>query len=218
MIREIEKQDISELESEALDSDGALQVMTSAFYARFDQDQLIWFCVQYGLYLLPTVELVLALRQLIRGRKAIEVGAGNGCLGRALGIRMFDNFHQLWDPNTKEFMRSVRQPVVKYGADVERCDGAKAVRLRKPEVVIGAWNTNKYEERYHERDGNVIGIDARAIVRRAHYIMVGSTDVHKNNHLVLEAKPEVLKWKPTIIYSRCYDASSNVVFLWKRQR
>ncbi|HEY3283412.1 MAG TPA: hypothetical protein VGN26_14180 [Armatimonadota bacterium] len=52
------------------------------------------------MYQFPTRELVLWLQELIRGRRAIEIGAGNGWLGWHLGIPMTDSYQQSEHPDT----------------------------------------------------------------------------------------------------------------------
>jgi hypothetical protein len=85
--------DVSALEEKFI-LDGKLQVLPAAEFKKFDQELISIFCVKNAFYGLPTMELVEWLKEKIGKRSAIEIGAGNGAFGRALGIPMSDSFQQ----------------------------------------------------------------------------------------------------------------------------
>src|SRR5271170_675184 len=68
-----------------------LKLLSYKEYDKIDRIALKLFCHATGRYGLPTIELVEYLKELIGGRSAIEIGAGNGDLGRHLGIPMTDS-------------------------------------------------------------------------------------------------------------------------------
>lgn len=122
---------------------GILQVMPSQFYEGIAQHDLSLWCVRRGLYCLPTLELVNFVRDQIGDRDAVEIGVGNGALGRAVGIRMTDS-RQQETPAVKALYGDLDQAVVTYGADVEKLTALEAVEEYTPQVVVGAWVTHRY--------------------------------------------------------------------------
>ena len=76
--------------------DGELQILPFDILKDIPQEHISQFCVENGCYLIPTTELVEFLAKLIGGNESrtIEIGSGNGVLGKALGIMCTDNFQQ----------------------------------------------------------------------------------------------------------------------------
>jgi hypothetical protein len=105
------------------------------------------------LYLLPTREFIRGLAEACRnlGRRVLEVGAGDGFLGRALlkaapdlEVRATDSGG--WDQATARLTadeqrrwRKVPLAGVQLGPKVERLDAPDAVRRYRPDVVICSW-------------------------------------------------------------------------------
>jgi hypothetical protein len=170
---------IGELDAACL-VDGVLQPMPAAFYASREPSEVAAWCVARGFYCLPTVELIDWLREQIGDESAIEVGAGHGAIGRALGIPITDS-RQQERPEVAATYRALGQPPVSYPADVETLTALEAVEKYRPSVVVAAWTTWRYDARAHHRGGNVHGIDeskllGKRFVRR--YIQVEHARVH----------------------------------------
>lgn len=202
------------LDANALDN-GVLRVVPMDFYAQFSQADLSGFCLRHGLYCLPTVELVDKINALILeaspSRSAIEVGSGNGVLGKALGITCTDN-HMQEDPAVIALYRTMGQPVVTYGPHVERLDAAAAVAQHKPEVVVAAWVTHQYNAAEHHRGGNVHGVDEVALLGQIkRYIFVGNFYVHE--HKPLLALPYTVH-ESVALFSRSLKPDGNGVVVW----
>ena len=87
------------------------------------------------MYLLPTIELVERLKRAIDGRRAIEIGSGNGVLAEALGIQGTDNFMQEM-PKYKALYAAQGQPTIKYGKNVENLDALAAIKKYKPDFEM----------------------------------------------------------------------------------
>ena len=190
--------------------DGRLDPMPAAFYATVPQNDLSIFCVRRGFYCLPTVELIEWLRERIGGRKAIEIGAGNGAIGRALGIPMTDS-RQQERPEMAAYYASLGQATVSYPDDVEKLSAAAAVEKYKPEVVIAAWVTHRYYTHSHELGGNQWGVDESRL-RVATYIHVGHEGVHAQKPIL---KREHETHRLPFLYSRSMTLK-NVVWVWTR--
>ena len=203
------------LDAEALDND-RLKVMPSAFYRDFSQDQLSLFCLRHGLYCLPTHELLDRINALILevspGRNAIEIGSGHGTLGHGLGIPCTDSYMQE-DPMIKQLYQGAGQPPVRYGAHVKQLDAMDAVKHYRPEVVVAAWVTHKWKEQEAWREGNMFGVDEKAILRRIkRYVFVGNTRPHKHKPL-LDVKHQAIRGD--FLFSRS-PTSHNVLWVWDK--
>ena len=139
MISSLVKEPIDDLEDLLIDHVNGAPVLKVVRYDQlkgFSQNQISLFCLKYGFYQIITQELVDFISPLIANKKAIEIGAGNGALGRALNIPLTDSYFQ----NTPEAMAmymALQQPTVKYPSDVNKLTAMEAIEKFKPEVVIG---------------------------------------------------------------------------------
>jgi hypothetical protein len=202
------------LDAGALDN-GVLRVMPAAFYQQFEQVEVSGFCLRNGLYCLPTVELVDKINELIQEvsptRSAIEIGSGNGVLGKALGIPCTDS-HMQEDPAVIALYRTMGQPVITYGPHVERLDAEAAVARHRPEVVVAAWVTHKYNPAEHGRGGNVYGVDEIALLGRIkRYIFVGNFYTHEHKPLL---NLSYTVHDSAALFSRAQQPQGNGVVVW----
>lgn len=196
-----------------LDDDGYLKILPNAFYDNFSEIDLRFFCHFYARYGLPTVELVEWLKQYIGDRSAIEIGSGCGDLGRALGIRMTDNFCQDW-PDVKAFYTAASQPLIQYGKDVERIDGVQAAKKYKPDVIIGQWVTHWIDPNLPAPvgGGNVYGIKEDVLLKHCKsYVMIGNRNVHGHKPIRKLAHAE---HQFPFVRSRANDPTQNVIYVW----
>ena len=178
------------LDALLLDSKGRLKVVPTEVYQGIDPTDLRVWCHKKAFYALPTTELLEWLKARIGGRRAIEIGSGNGCLGRALGIPMTDNMSQNW-PNVAMMYVLQRQPRVQYGEDVEDLDALAAVQKYQPQVVLGAWVTQWISPRLPPPPGggSIFGIKEDQILRSPsvqEYIVVGNKLICSRPHTVIQ--------------------------------
>ncbi|MCP3921238.1 MAG: hypothetical protein GY714_01505 [Desulfobacterales bacterium] len=207
------KVDLTEIESEVLDEFGQIKVVDAAIYKQFSQSHISQLALKHGIYCLPTTELIEWLRERIGDRKAIEVGAGCGIVGRSLGIKMTDNFQQLI-PKYRKAYEAMQQPIVSYGSDVLKCDALSAVKRFKPEVVIGCWVTHLYNSKLHHLQGNELGINENKLVNRVQeYIVVGNSTVH-NLKPIMKLPHETIyqDW----LFSRGASVGADCIYSWRR--
>lgn len=194
-----------------------LKIMDADFYRGFSQEELSAFCVKQALYCLPTVELLNTLNTIIMGvspsRNAIEIGAGNGAIGRGLGITSTDSYMQL-RPEIKSHYEMLRQPVIHYGQNVQNIDANKAVSTLRPDVVVGAWVTHLYNPAEHARGGNQFGIDEQAILDQVKtYIVVGNHTVHGQKP-ILDKVTDVITGD--FLFSRSLKGrGQDVIYVWQ---
>ncbi|MEJ7647117.1 MAG: hypothetical protein WKF87_21135 [Chryseolinea sp.] len=205
-----ERQDISELESVLL-KDGKLQCVDYAQIAPFPQSHITQFCVLNACYQIVTWELVEFLKVKIGSRKAIEIGAGNGCLGRAMGIPMTDNYIQN-RPHVKKYYESIHQPIVQYGEDVVNLEARNAIAIYRPQVVVGAWVSQVWK--WGQVDGLEGGVDEMEFKGRIQqYIMAGNESTHQHKVILKDFPFKAYKF-PWLISRSINDKDKNVIWIF----
>lgn len=198
-----------------LDEKGQLKSVPASVLAETTVLERALFGRTHSVYGFLTDELLAFIRERIAGKSAIEVGAGNGQLARHLGIPATDNRQQEW-PEIAEYYRSLQQPVISYGSNVEALDALSAVRKYKPDVVIGSWVTHRYDPTRHQAGGNKDGVDEKELLKHCGaYLFIGNTLVHKNKPIWDEA-PEVIE--PEWLYSRAHNGTPNFIAIWKGKK
>ena len=158
---------------------GLLRAVPAAELLRFSQEKLALYGHYRGIYQYPTTELVQLLQYTIGSRVAIEIAAGNGVVGRDLGIPMTDSYLQD-RPEIAMLYRMQGQPVIKYPSDVEKLDALDAVAKYRPQVVIGCWATHMHRPGMEQ--GNMFGIEEEKLLEEVElYVHVGNeaTHIHK---------------------------------------
>jgi hypothetical protein len=181
--------DVAYLDPLLLDAHGQLAVLPAACYAAIEHDHLRTWAHKHGVYQFPTAELIDWLRAKIAGVKAIEIGAGVGAIGRALGIPSTDSYQQT-EPKTVLAYALMGQPCIVYPPDVARMDARTAIRHHKPHTVIGAWITQKH--RKGDRFGNESGVDDEWLLRNVkRYIMIGNAKTHGDNRMLVRPHQEL---------------------------
>lgn len=207
----LDDEDTAPLEKVLLDERGILRSVPFAALEGFSQNRISCFCHRFGVYQIVTTELVEFVRGELEGfSSAIEIGAGNGCLGRALGIPMVDNRMQEWK-DIRYFYRSIGQPTVVYGADVRRLDAVTAVNVMKPEAAVGAWVTHKFKKGF--TDGNFAGVDDALLARKLRrYVFIGNEKTHANKEMLRLCEPRAYKFDWLV--SRSLHREKNVIWIF----
>lgn len=203
--------DISELEELTGAASGMIHPIPSAEMRRFSFPVLRVFMHKYGLYTLPTDELIDYLAGIINGKKAIEIGAGMGVIGRSLGIPITDSKMQEW-PEIKAHYNLLRQPTINYPSDIIEMDALDAVKHYKPDIVIGSYITHKWKPGMNS--GNQYGVDNLKLFNMVEvYYMIGSLSSHMND--------PAMKYldgieKHDFLFTRG-GVENSVIFRWKRK-
>ncbi len=180
-------------------------------------DQLRLFAHFGAIYQFPTIELINWLRQFINGRDAIEIGAGNGCIGRAVGIPITDNRMQEWD-HIKAYYRALTQPTIIYGEDIENLDALSAIERYRPSVVVACWVTQL--KKPNTENGNMHGVDELELLKHVdHYVLVGNENIHSTKEIMLKVPSthnlEIYKFDWLV--SRQIDQKMNRIYVWSRK-
>jgi hypothetical protein len=208
-------QDISGLEQ--LFKGGELMVVPTSFYRSFTQEQIACFGHTHALYCLPTVELIEWLRAEIGERSAIEIGAGQGAIGRALGIPRTDSRIQE-RPDVALYYEIMGQPTTACPPDVETLEALAAVEKYRPQVVIGSWITQKYMVGPKMRqNSSVYGPDEEEILERVElYIHIGHKAAHGDKRIINRLLTE--HPAPSWYVSRSLEQSGNVVQIFRGKK
>jgi hypothetical protein len=205
---------IRDIRPEVLDSDGRMRVLPAAYWANTTVLERALFGHRNGIYSFPTTELVHYLRKVIGDRRAIEIGAGHGVLAQALEIPATDSYQQDKQPYRLVY-EATGQPRVRYGPNVIDCDASRAVRLFKPEVVIGCWVTHVFDPARPGAKGNEAGVDEEDILHNTQtYVAIGDSHVHR--HKKIWGRSHTLDCPP-FLYSRAHNGSRQFIATWPGQ-
>lgn len=170
------------------------------------------YCHFKAIYQVITTELVQWFKDNVDLSHAIEIGSGNGTLGRALGIPMTDNWQQA-EPNIATAYHLTGQPVINYGRDVEKIGALHAIKHYKPKVVIGSWITNIYKASEHELGGNASGVDELKLIDLVdNYYLVGNLNIHIKNRLLDNKDVTCDLIHEPFLYSRNAEKQKNFIF------
>lgn len=132
-----------------LGDDGFLRIMPVGHVEQVPASWRITWMHRSGYWIIPTVELVECLKEEIGEDldQSIEIAAGAGVLGRALGIRSTDFMMAKWHPIYAEMMRRNGISAPNFGPWVERIEASEAVYRHKPRVVLGSYAIRRGGER-----------------------------------------------------------------------
>jgi len=203
--------DISGLEKLFI-KDGLIVPVPYADLKSFTQTQICVFCHKHAIYQLPTTELIEFLKAHTKDVTAIEIGAGNGCIGRNVGIKMTDNKMQTWDDIKLTYLIA-GQPVITYGQDVETIPAIDAIKRYKPETVIACWVTHKWVDDAHQ--GNYWGVQEEEIFTNGvkKYVHVGNWQTHVRKPILKKVRFDIVQ-APWIV-SRSMSYEENVIFIFE---
>lgn len=213
-IFEIKEEDISYLDNFLLDKDGVLRPMPAMFYYDLPVNHRLLFAVKKGIYQFITIEMLEWLKEKIGNLNAIEIGAGNGGLCKALEIRGIDNFCQN-RPEIKLMYDVTKQPTVSYGKHLINFDANAAVLFMNPDIVVGCYITQRGTLDQFMKEGiagTPIAIDEREILDNGKtLILFGSMSSHGDKYILKEYKHEALYF-PWLI-TRNPDQKGNRVWI-----
>ena len=188
-----------------------MRMLPASVWQSFPWEEVRMLLHELGVYVVPTEELIDFLDKLIGDKSAIEICAGNGFIGRELGIPVTDSYQQQDDMATKMYYQTFGQPTIRYPKDVIKLEANKAVDRFRPHTVLACYATHKW--RYDTMSGNDKGVDFNRMIRRIHrLILVGNTEVHKDNPLMAFPHEEIIL--PGLI-TRSARPDTNRVFIWE---
>lgn len=188
-----------------------MRILPASVWESFSWSEMRLLLHELGVYVVPTEELIDFLDKRIGEESAIEICAGNGFIGRELGIPVTDSYQQQDDAATKMYYQIFQQPTIKYPKDVIKLEANKAVDKFRPHTVIACYATHKW--RYDTMSGNEHGVDFARLMRKIkRLILVGNTEVHKDNPLMKLPHEEIIL--PGLI-TRSAHPETNRIFIWE---
>lgn len=188
-----------------------MRILPASVWESFSWSEVRLLLHETGTYVVPTEELIEFLDGLIGEESAIEICAGNGFIGRELGIPVTDSYQQQDDPATSLIYSLAGQPTIKYPKDVVKLEANKAVDKFRPHTVIACYATHKW--RYDTMSGNDKGVDFQKLLRKVkRLVLVGNTEVHKDNPLMDIPHEEIIL--PGYI-TRSAHPETNRIFIWE---
>lgn len=200
--------DISHIKNKAF-VNGKLIPLPYDFYKSLTDNELKYFMLQYGIYVLPTTELIDFLKENTLSNNTIEIGCGLGCIGRSLNIPITDN--RMQEQSDVMFLyAAAKQPVIIYPDDVIKMDAVEAVKHYKPDTVIGAFITHQF----NGTSGNMYGPKEELILENTkRYINIGNLITHKEKPIL--EKPHREFYFPWIV-TRSVDQRKNRIFIFDK--
>jgi hypothetical protein len=198
--------DTTYIDKDTIGEDGLVKLLPADFYKKLNHQHIMIWCARHALYQVPTIELIEWLKQF---NNALEICAGNACLGRFLGIHSTDNYSQQ-KPEVLAYYRLFRQVATNPPPFVEAIDANKAIEKYSPKNVIGCFVTQKHIE--GEAEGNMHGPIEEEIIKKATYIHIGNSHTH-NSKRILNVKHETYEF-PWLV-SRSIHQNKNVIWVWQ---
>lgn len=169
-------------------------------------------------YTLITHELIAWLKEQIGERSCVEICAGMGDIGNALGVPMTDSYQQVRDPATILLYKMSSQPTIQPPKEVQEIFANAAVRALKPKVVIGSWVTQLYQcgDEENRVGSNVNGPNEFDILDHCEtYIHLGNLLTHKDKRLLQRAHED---YKFAWYVTRSMTPQHNMIWVWDRNK
>ena len=230
--RILPRRDVSHLDAMLLDEAGRLRVCSAEQLQAVPAEDLAIWAYLHGVYGFPTAELIEWLaaqrhigcalscgdrwRMCSAGVKTIEIGAGNGAIGRGLGIPCTDSKNMERD-DVRLMYAAMGQPTTEYPDDVHRYEAREAIYTFRPHTVVASWVTQKFKRGIDvvgEAYASVYGVDEEWLVGKvARYILIGNEAVHAKKRIM--AIPHETHSFPWLV-SRAAEQSLNRIWVWQK--
>lgn len=202
---------LEQLNQILLNEDGLLKILPYSFYQQnITQEELSVWCNDNALYGIPTQELIDWLKDRIIVDKTIEIGAGNGVLGLALGIQQTDSYVQIDKNDLFKQAYPVPLVLVKYHKGVKKMEAQKAVNKLSPDIVVASWVTQWGHPGIP--DSFSFGVDEKRLLTCIKkYIFIGNKRVH-GRKLIKQYPHEEYQFE--WLLSRSIKRDQNVIWVW----
>lgn len=182
-------------------------------------DWIAW-CYRHAIYQYPTLETINVLQGLTYmypPEDILEIGAGNGHVGKLLGCRMTDSGIQ--DTHSyRKYYKSLGQSATCPPPCVERIEAIAAVRKYKPRAVIGCWITHAWKDGM--RTGHLNGVEEELILAEpsvVKYIHLGNLNSHSEKPILKVPEGWVFEFlKIPGFLTRSQYPECNIAQIWTR--
>lgn len=162
---------------------------------------------QLGLYVWPTQELVEFFKKNINDKTPVlELGAGNGVLGKTLGWNSTDNFSQSTQFNARNEIEKQYNAMalmqlknnniapVNYGSNVINLNAHDAIREYKASAIVGLYLTDITQNEF-----TINLVDALLYANTEMFYLVGNMDTHHNKSPIFEYKHEAIELEGLVV-------------------
>lgn len=207
--RKIKPCDIKHIEEKVMQN-GELQIINASCYESLPENELSMFMWKHAIYALPTIELINFLKAEIgEAQNVLEIGSGNGALGKALNIKCTDSKLQD-EPSIKLAYTIASQPTILYGSHVEKIDAEVAVKKYRPNIIIASWVTQRYCP--IKKIGNEWGPNLNKIIKNCRkFIFIGNEATHGWFDIMNLPHKKI---KVDGYISRASNPRNNYVYIW----
>lgn len=195
-----------------LDSKGRLKPVPTEWLSKQKHGNVQFFCTMNALYHLVTTELLDYLHKEINNRTALEICCGNDNIGYRLGIPMCDSFMQHF-PHIKLVYDLNNQAITQPPVDTIKMEASKAIEAYNPQVVIGAFVTQKYDPKNSPNNpGSEYGVDEINILSKCEtYICLGNKETHFDKKIYQLTHREL---HFDFLFNRSHNPASNRMWIW----
>ena len=196
---------------EKIFKDNHYKIPPASFFDEYSPADIRGFGVKSALYTIPTLELIEFLRPWVMGKRAVEICAGYGIIGQALGIPVTDSFMQERSDIALAYAIAM-QPVIRYPKEVIKIDANEVIKYYKPEVVIGSFVTAT--EDMHGHPLNMYGVREDLFLDDVEtYIMIGNENVHGTKKI--RTRPHRV-YKADWLVSKAAKPEANMIYIWSK--
>lgn len=188
-----------------------MKIVSAKEWNKFSWAEIRMLLHETATYVAPTLELCDYLDELIDDWRTIEICAGNGYIGRELGIPITDSCIQRDCFSVVMTYKLFNQPLIKYPRDIIKMEALEAVRQFQPHTVIGCYATHKYSP--ETGDGSAYGVDFLKLLPMVQrLVLVDNLDKIATNPLMKFPHQEV---KLEGLITRNEHAENNRIFIWE---
>lgn len=191
----IDQNGLIDLASKVVDKDYHFHPIPANEVRKYNFDTINYFMQVAGIYTFPTMELIDWLNDQVDEvyedtiTPAIEIGCGNGWIGRSLEIPFSDSrVHDKLE--IKMMMESCGCIPIQYPDDVKTLEASDAIRMYHPEYIIASYPVAKFIP--GSDYGSVYGIDQQFVSTHCHkYFFIGNKRVHSRDPLMKRKHQEI---------------------------
>lgn len=203
--------DTKQIRSKVMDG-WKIKVLPASVWRGFEWNEVRLLMHETGTYVLPTKELLDFLSAEKGDMRTIEIAAGNGFIGRNLGIPITDSCVQRDNKAIALVYQLSGQPAINYPKDIIKAEANQAVTKFHPECVIVCYGTH-LDKPGRPQTGFVYGIDyERLLPRVKKLVLVGNVITHGNNPIMALPHREV---QLEGLITRSDQPETNRIFIWR---
>jgi hypothetical protein len=215
MFKVLDKQDVSYMDQILFDENNLIRVLPSCELLKLPPEHIMIWGNLNGVYTFPTTELIDFLKEKIDAKNTIEICAGNGCIGRALGITSTDSYMQT-RPEIIAFYKSVGQKPIQPPIDVQKFEATEAIKLYNPKTVVASYAT-QISKKDDYQNSSQFGVDEETIMSNVEtYIHIGNSSTHATKRIVRKYYHDLFRF-PWLV-TRSVNPQENEIRIFRNEQ